>query len=528
MIEPEAAPPTPQPRQRRRAAVAGVTLLALVAGAFAVAGGGSGSDPKPLALMAGNGAGFGAETMAAGAGNPAPAVAPARDAPAQDGAAGGRAALHPSGGWGLKFEVEGELPELPDRAPAWRVNGPELDRAALDRIAEALGAEGTPVRRDGGWFVESADWTLSAFGGEATGKGSAWYVNFYRNRSAGQPVGAPAGPALSAAEAEQRVRDLLDRMGAPRASWKVEVTDTEVGTGWACAAPSPGINPEEMRRLEEEKLAALERENAASGNAVSSDGGTSSSGAGSSGSSPRTVAPSTPAAMPLPADGVASCPPPPPPVKGFAVALYPVLDGRRADWPTWNVTLRSDGQAENLSGSWVTFERAGDYKLRGVDAALKDLQSPPLAYTTDLPTIATEPATPPPAQNSAGAVEGSDAAVSAPSRRPLTGDVPTDPAAPQVVEITGVELGLLQTSVFEDGQVRLVMVPSYRFVGRFDNGSPWETSVVALHPDAIAPPPAFPVDDQVRTGGGATGIGVAGVSGAVPPTPAPEPAIVED
>ena len=514
MIEPEAAPPAPHSRQRRRAAVAGMALLALVAGAVAVAGGGSGPDPEPLALMAGNGAGFGAETMADRRGSPVPAVAPAQDA-ALDGhpGAGSRAAIYPSGGWGLKFEVEGELPQLPDQAPAWRVDGPEFDRATVVRIADALDVEGTPVQRDGGWFVESADWTLNAFGGEASGKGSAWYVNLYRNRFDGQPIAPPAGQAISPAEAEQRVRDLLGRMGAPQASWKVETTDTEIGTGWACAAPSPGISPEEMRRLEAEKLAALERENAASDSATSSDGAPAS----------------TPTAMPLPADGVASCPPPPPPVKGFAVALHPVLDGRRADWPTWNVMLRSDGQVENLSGSWVTFERAGDYRLRGVDAALKDLQSPPVAYATDLPANAVEPATAPPAQTSAEVIEGSGAAGSAPGRRPLKDDVATSPApdiappAPQVVKITGVELGLLQTSVFEDGQVRLVMVPSYRFVGHFDNGSPWETSVIALHPDAIAPPPTHPVDGDVRSGGGVTGVGRAD-----PPTPAPQPMVVSD
>ncbi len=97
------------------------------------------------------------------------------------------------------------------------------------------------------------------------------------------------------------------------------------------------------------------------------------------------------------------------------------------------------------------------------------------------------------------------------------------PPAPQVVKITGVELGLIQTSVFENGQVRLAMVPSYRFTGHFDNGTPWETSVIALHPDAIAPPPDFPVSDDVQSGGGSTGIGKA-----VPPTPAPEPAIARE
>ena len=527
VIDPEAAPPAPHSRQRRRAVLAGLTLLAVVAGAVAIAGGGS--DPKPLALMAGNGAGFGAETMAARDGSPAPAVG------AQDSVAGSRAAIYPYGGWGLKFEVEGRLPDLPDHAPAWRVNGSELDRAAIARIADALDLQGTPVQRDGGWFVESGDWTLNAFGGATSGKGGAWYVNLYRNRFDGQPADAPAGPAISGADAGSRMLDLLDRMGAPRASWKVDATDTEIGTGWACAAPAPGISPEELKRMEAEKLAQLERENAASGSAISS--------------APQ----STPAAMPLPADGVANCPPPPPPVKGFAVALYPVLDGRRADWPVWSVTMRSDGKIENLSGSWVTFERAGDYKLRGVDAALDDLTSPPVAYATDLPAVATEPATAPPAQASAGVVEGSGTAGSASGRRPLEDDVATAPApdiapcppapmpmpaeedkavssmmacappAPQVVKITGVELGLIQTSVFEDGQVRMAMVPSYRFTGHFDNGSPWETSVLALHPDAIAPPPDYPVDTDVRSGGGVTGVGKA-----VPPTPAPEPAVVRE
>jgi hypothetical protein len=542
LIDPEAVPPKPPSRQRRRAVVAGVTLLAVIAGAIAFAGGGSGSDPKPLALMAGNGAGFGAETMAARDGGPAPAVAPGLGA-----AADSRAAIHPRGGWGLKFEVEGDLPELPDHASAWRVNGAALDRAAIARIADALGVPGTPVQRDGGWFVESGDWTLNAFGGEASGKGGAWYVNLHPSRYDGRaPDAAPAGPAISRAEGEQRVRDILDRMGAPRASWKVETTDTEIGTGWACAAPAPGIGTEEMKRLEAEKLAQLERENAASGSTVSSDGAGSSSGAGSSG---RAAAPaSTPAAMPLPADGVGSCPPPPPPVKGFNVAFYPVLDGRRADWPIWNVTLRSDGRVENLSGSWVGFERAGDYKLRGVDAAVKDLQSPPVAYATDLPANAAETATSPPAQISAGLVEGSGAAGSSAGRAPLIKDegaispapdvapcppmpmpMPVEdravsspmmacpPSAPQVVKITGVELGLIQTSVFEDGQVRMAMVPSYRFVGHFDNGSKWETSVVALHPDAIAPPPA--IDDLGRGG-------VVGVGKAVPPAPTAEPAVV--
>jgi hypothetical protein len=338
---------------------------------------------------------------------------------------------------------------------------------------------------------------------------------------------APTGPAISRAEAEQRVRDLLDRMGAPTASWTFETTETEIGVGWACAAPAPGISPEEIRKLEAEKLRQVDP-----------------SATVPPAPHPELIGP-TPADMPAPDSIVPSCPPPPPPMKGFNVALHPMLDGRRADWAAWNVTLVSDGRIENLYGSWVNFERAGDYKLRSVEAALKDLQSPPVAYATDLKAT-----TAPPAQTAAGAVEGSGSAGSAPTRMPPKDDVAASPApevapcppipvedgksvsspligcaplAPQVVKITGAELGLLQTSVFEDGQVRMAMVPSYRFVGHFDNGSPWETSVIALHPDAIAPPPDYPVDVDVRSGGGSTGAGRA-----VPPTPSPEPAVVRE
>jgi hypothetical protein len=74
--------------------------------------------------------------------------------------------------------------------------------------------------------------------------------------------------------------------------------------------------------------------------------------------------------------------------------------------------------------------------------------------------------------------------------------MPTVPPAPQVVKITGVEPGLIPTSVFEGGKVRMALVPAYRFSGHLDNGSPWETEVIALHPDAIAPPPDVAVSDK--------------------------------
>ena len=534
MIEPEAAPAPPR-RRRQRAVLAGVTALAVVAGGIAVANGGA-PEPKPLALMAGgvagDSAGGRAETMMA----PAPAIAPADSR-----------SSYPYGGWGLTFQVAGTLPDLPDHAPAWRATGPTLDRAAATRIAGALGLPGTPAPRDGGWFVDGRDWTLNAFPG-----GDTWSLNLFRGRYAGQgddlvADDPPAGPTLSPAEAERRVRELLDRMGAPAGSWKFETTDTEMGIGWACAAPAPPMSPEELRKLEAEKLRQLEQPNSATTPAM-----------------PAPEPGRIPADKPAPDGSVGSCPPPPAPVKGFTVALYPLLDGHRADWPVWQVTLRSDGRVESLYGSWVTFERGEDYRLRGVSAALKDLQSPPPSplrrpvgtatdpgQTFDAPAIAVDT----PAGSGAGttgsagrlplkgdmasgrAIEPAPACppVAMPMPMPMAAEqdkAPSSPApwcgppAPQVVTITGVELGLLQVPVFEDGRARLHLVPAYRFMGRFDNGSWWETSVIALHPDAIAPPPDFPVVDDVRPGGGG---GTTGIGKAVPPMPpGAEPAVVID
>jgi hypothetical protein len=71
-----------------------------------------------------------------------------------------------------------------------------------------------------------------------------------------------------------------------------------------------------------------------------------------------------------------------------------------------------------------------------------------------------------------------------------------------------VELSLLQAPVWEDGKSRLHLVPAYRFTGHFQDGTAWETSVVALHRDAIAPPPDLPVGD-LGGGGDVPAIGKA-------------------
>src|SRR5439155_25912619 len=138
-------------------------------------------------------------------------------------------------------------------------------------------------------------------------------------------------------------------------------TETEIGVGWACAAPAQPVTPAELTKEDADKIPPLNHPNAAATAAAPPD----------------VVGVPTPAGKPGPGIAVAACPAPPAQVKGFNVSLYPVLDGQRAEWPVWNATLRSDGRIENLYGSWATFERGGDYRLRGVDVALKELTTAP-------------------------------------------------------------------------------------------------------------------------------------------------------
>jgi hypothetical protein len=95
------------------------------------------------------------------------------------------------------------------------------------------------------------------------------------------------------------------------------------------------------------------------------------------------------------------------------------------------------------------------------------------------------------------------------------GGVPVDrtPPPPRVVKITDVELGLVPAPGWDGERNRLYLVPAYRFIGHFEDGSRYEAPVIALAPGAIAPPPPMPKPDP----------------GAVPapetrPHPAPTPA----
>jgi hypothetical protein len=439
MIEPTAPPPR---RSRTTRALAALAALGLVSGGVALALRGGGT-PEPLPLLAGATARQGeAATMSLAA--PAAADA-AKDTPA----------AMPTPWGGLDIRVEGELPDLGSRATAWDVVTPELDDAGVARLARELGLDGEPVRREGGWVLESPEGTFNVWPSEP-----GWSINLFRPTAPSQ--GEPP------ADAERRARDLLERMGVLGGEWKVETQETEIGVGWACAAPAMvGVD-----------------------GAPPPDAGVSSDA-----QAPRK--PVVPADRP-----VESCPPPPPPTRGVSVSFAPLLDGRRADWGTWNVMVGPGGAVQSVAGTWAHFQRRGDYDLRPVSVALDELRSgdaggirPMMA--TDLRAVA--PAAPGVAVTQMPCPlppVAMDATKAREPAHPMPIDCP--PPKPTVVTVTDVELGLLPAPGWDGRRSRLYLVPAYRFIGHFEDGSRYEAPVIALAPDAIAPPPPRPDEPMTK------------------------------
>jgi hypothetical protein len=410
VIEPT-APATRRARITR--ALGPLAVLGLLSGALAVAGpggGGGSGEADPLPLLA-------------GAGTRQGEAAALSMVPASDGAG----STMPAPWGGLEIRVAGDLPDLGTQALAWEVLTPDLDAGGVARMARALGLEGQPVRRDGGWVLETAGGNLSVWPSQP-----GWSVNFYRSD------GVSGGDRSR--DGEAKARRLLEEMGVLEGEWRVEASETEVRAGMACAVP------------EIAKVAAA-------------DGGV--------------APPDGPASSP-------ACPPPPPPVPVVSVTFHPVLDGRRADWGAWGVTLGPGDAVQSLWGTWARLQRKGDYELRPVPAALDELRSG--GHGGIRPMTAVDVAAPPMPCPPAEAV-----AMEAAKDKDLS--YPVDHCVqpePRVVTITGVELGLLPAPGWDGERNRLYLVPAYRFAGRFEDGSRYEAPVIALAPGAIAPPRPMP------------------------------------
>jgi len=342
-----------------------------------------------------------------------------------------------------QYRLVGPLPDLGANAPVARLTAPDLDAAAVARLARALGAPGEPVRSAEGFRVEGPTGALEVYLGPSQASVS-WSparpdagVGTDPSTGAGAVPGCDpsAGPcpdddtvgrrvpeltppeALpSAAEAERIARDLLATLGLDTQGWAVEVTDAESGV--ACA-PAEACEP------------------------------------------------------------VASV------VFQRTVALRPQRNGIPVQGLDWYVTVGDRGRVESVWGSLAALEELGGYPLRTTTEAFEDLQAGrdviggirALAEARPAPDIA-------PGEPSGPSEPGEPGAPPEPS-----------PPEPVVIDVAGVRLAH-QVIEQPDGSGAL-LVPVYEFL---DTDGTAVAAVVAVTRDLVrleppsqkTPPPTGP------------------------------------
>jgi hypothetical protein len=454
-----------------RAALAGLAVVAVLAAAVAVVATVD-DDGRPLRAL------------------------PLLPGSAERDAAGADAALFPA--QLLELRLAGELPDLGDRGAVYRVVGADLDAARVAAMAATLGIEGEPVVGPDAFQVADADHTLS---GSRSGEGP-WYLWYgpggrsvdggtvggatgsdgdvtdglcepgdeacdalledlrAREQAAGAEV-PPIGPPTdlpSPAEAEGLARDLLTRLGVlDGADWDVTVADA--GTvGVAVACPEDADAP------------------------TSCDPGETTS------------------------------------VLSRSVSFRRVVDGAVSSGLDWWVEVGDGGVVQSLSGTLGDLEAQGEYPLRSTRAVFDDLVSGTgwwygdvralaaegdAAVTSDGATgVAEEPA--PGGTTGAGTDPsggagtdpsggaGDDPGVIEPEPTPEPLPEPLPEPEPVVVTVTGAERSLLLVGAFESGAGSSYLVPAYRFVGTYADGSEYRAELPALDPANVAPPTTTP------------------------------------
>jgi hypothetical protein len=227
--------------------VAAVVTVALVAGGVLVARGGGDRSPAVLPALDLAATGQAATDAAA---EPAPAADRARaavePAPAPGGTAPGRAgaAVASSPRWPpVTYKLGAPLPELPDRARAWKL-GATPDAGRLADLAAALGLDGRPEEEAGGWTLRDGRRGLMAhrlagvpWSYQATLLPLPWPSGPV---APARPVRRPALPGR--AEAERVARDLAARAGLDLDGARVRVRD-DYATRTVTIDPAVGGQP---------------------------------------------------------------------------------------------------------------------------------------------------------------------------------------------------------------------------------------------------------------------------------------------
>jgi hypothetical protein len=407
----------------------------------------------------------------------------------------------------ITYKLGTTLPDLGSSATVYRLTAPSMDAQRVAELARALGITSAPTQSgetwtatgdkgtltvsstSGGWFVTYSQGAVAEPGvvPGSTGSGSSGSSGsssastgsgvVSSSDTSSTPVPVPTVTTVpttvaapqdlpSKAQAQQIATDLLDKMGVLPTDVKVEVTDGMMSAvAYACAEGVP-------------------------------------------------------------------CPKPPEPVvQSRVVTFRPVVDGMTVDGLAWTVEVGDQGVVVRVDGLITSLDSMGGYSLRSTQDVYDDLVAGKGMIPGPVPLGAEVPVMEKSASaGSSGSISASGSSTTCPElcapgtdttvpmtvcpmnvscttpaapastlpvptittvpmTTPTTATTPTTEVQPIVVTITGVTRGLtLVYGTDKDGAPTAYLVPTYHFVGTYEDGGEYSVDLIAIDESLVISP----------------------------------------
>lgn len=341
----------------------------------------------------------------------------------------------------IEYSPATNLPDLGSTGLVYRVGAPRSAADAAIAIAAALGIQGTTVEREGVAEVVGADRTVSV------SNAGPLTVSIYDSVPTTEPArGGSAPDAGTGSSASGGAVDGSDGSTDVSKETPVVVDEPTVDAP-KIEAPTNLPSPAGAEQIARELLNRI---------GVEGDYEAEVSDGGSVGVATACLTDSDcpPAAEPI--------------VTSRSVTLFLKIDGQRVSGLEWYIDVGDEGVVGSVTGTLTSLETVGDYPLRSVAAAYEALRRGETAGSRDL------------------VAKGSpDADVARPEIAPLPG-VSVEPLR---VAVSGATRGMIFMPTYEAGGPTGYLVPSYRFEGTFQDGTPWSTEVLAIDEKYVVTPP---------------------------------------
>ncbi|HEX5616396.1 MAG TPA: hypothetical protein VFZ83_14675 [Acidimicrobiia bacterium] len=433
----DTAPHTPRSRPAWQAALAPLLVVALVVATIAVVA--SRDSDDELALL----------PLVPGS---------ARGEAASD------AALYPART--IRFVLDGELPDLGTTGRVSRVAGGAVSAERAGEIARAFGVDAAPEPIESGWQAAGDAGTvwITSYGGVTS-------VSFWPFTATEPGRGEPGSSGSSGGGVDGSTGVATPDDAAPPPDEPTTEpdpgTDPSVPTTFAPAPEPPADLPsnDEAEAIARDLLERIGALDGAEWQVEVTDGASVGVAVACADDTPVGAEPDVDLA---PESRCDEQPVEESYVTSRSVRFTRVIDGAPVMGLDWWVEVGDGGHVDSVNGVFGNIEAVGDYPLQSTRAAFDALASGDGWWGG--PAILGD--------------AGTEPAIGAPDQ--------LDEPIEVVVTITGVERALMLQPAFEGGADSTYVVPAYRFVGRFDDGSEYVADVPALDPAYVATPDTTP------------------------------------